>query len=42
MSRKTLIWIAFGLLLGMFAVIQFIPDANGGETLNTATANIPD
>jgi hypothetical protein len=32
MSRKTWIWIVFGLLLAMFAVIQFIPDANAGQT----------
>ena len=41
MSRKTWIWIAFGLLLGMFAVIQFIPDANDSETPNTSTSNTP-
>jgi hypothetical protein len=38
MQHKKLIWVAFGLLLALFAVIQFIPDANGQAALYPSQA----
>jgi len=40
MSHKTWIWIAFGLLLGIVAIIQFIPDASGRELSETSPSDI--
>ena len=39
MSQKTLLWIAGGLLLGLLAVIQFIPDSTDGSTSTSSSAN---
>lgn len=39
MSRKLLIWVAFGLLMIVFGVIQFIPDANDQQLLHPSPSD---
>ncbi|MEP4485678.1 MAG: hypothetical protein ABJ013_08625 [Halioglobus sp.] len=42
MSNRTWLWIAFGILLGLVAVIQFIPDDSDGNAVNPAASSTPE
>ncbi|MEP0203507.1 MAG: hypothetical protein ABJ084_04595 [Halioglobus sp.] len=42
MSPKTWLWIAFGLLLTLVSVIQFIPDPNDGNAVSPASTSTPE